>query len=171
MHLREEADQDGRHAVRPSDLSARERPQRAAPRCPRGADLTAKLVRIGDGDDFVAIGGHVALDSERGWMFADVLPPVFHIDGSSIEASTMRYFRDQLVKEVASKQPGTGLMSEQLTQLLFVQTMRSHLSTACAGLDQVLRDARLAPALRLKHQKPSRPWRVDELAGCGMAIA
>jgi hypothetical protein len=30
------------------------------------ADLTAKLVRIGDGDDFGAIGGHVALDSERG---------------------------------------------------------------------------------------------------------
>jgi hypothetical protein len=54
------------------------------------ADLTAKLVRAGDGDDFVAIGGHVALDSEHGWTLGDVLPPVLHMDGSSIEASTMR---------------------------------------------------------------------------------
>jgi hypothetical protein len=41
------------------------------------ADLTAKLVRDGDGDDFVAIGGQVALDSEHGWMLADVLPLCF----------------------------------------------------------------------------------------------
>jgi hypothetical protein len=60
------------------------------------ADLTAKLVRAGDGDDFVAIGGQVALDSEHGWMLADVLPPMLHIDGSSTEASTMRYFLEFL---------------------------------------------------------------------------
>jgi hypothetical protein len=60
------------------------------------ADLTAKLVRAGDGDDFVAIGGQVALDSEHGWMLADVLPPMLHIDGSSTEASTMRYFLESL---------------------------------------------------------------------------
>jgi len=131
------------------------------------ADLSAKLVRIGDGDDFIAIGGHVALEPERGWMLADVLPPVLHIDGSSPEASTIRYFLDQLVKEVASERPGAGLMSEQLAQLLFVQTMRSHLSTSrslAPGWIRVLSDERIAPALRLMHREPGRPWRVDQLA-------
>ena len=132
------------------------------------ADLTAKLVRIGDGEDFVAIGGHVALDFERGWMLTDVLPPLLHIDGSSTEAPTMRYFIDQLVKEVASERPGAGLMSEQLAQLLFVLIMRSHLSTSrplAPSWIRVLSDERIAPALRLMHQEPGRSWRVDELAG------
>jgi hypothetical protein len=76
------------------------------------ADLTAKLVRAGDGDDFVAIGGQVALDSEHGWMLADVLPPMLHIDGSSTEASTMRYFLEflqLLVGKIGWSDPGRVL--------------------------------------------------------------
>jgi hypothetical protein len=53
-------------------------------------------VRAGDGDGFVAVGGQVALDSEHGWMLADVLPPVLHIEGSSTKASTMRHFLEFL---------------------------------------------------------------------------
>jgi AraC-like DNA-binding protein len=131
------------------------------------ADPTVKLVRVGDSDDFVAIGGHVTLSPERGWMLADVLPPLLHIDGSSPEASTMRFFLDQFVTEVASDRPGTGLMSEQLAQLLFVQTMRSYLSTSGRlepGWIRALSDERIAPALRLMHREPDRPWRLDELA-------
>ena len=131
------------------------------------ADPTAKRVRLGKGDDFVAIGGHVALDSERGWMLADVLPPLLYIDGNSPEASATRFFLDQLVNEVASDQPGASLMSEQLAQLLFVQTMRSYLSTSgplAPGWIRVLSDERIAPALRLMHREPGRPWRLDELA-------
>lgn len=79
----------------------------------------------------------------------------------------MRYFLDQLVKEVASERPGAGLMAEQLAQLLFVQTMRSHLSIAQSlspGWIRALSDERIAPALRLMHREPGRQWRVDELA-------
>jgi hypothetical protein len=55
---------------------------------------------VGDGKDFFAIGGHVALDPDRGGVLADVLPPVIHANASSSEASTMRWLLDQLVKEV-----------------------------------------------------------------------
>jgi len=131
------------------------------------ADLAAKLVRMGDGDDFVAIGGHVVLDAESGWILADVLPPSLHIDGNAPEASTMRFFLDQLVEEGASNRPGAALMSAQLSQLLFVQAIRSHLSIfrpLALGWSRVLGDQRIAPALRLMHREPDRPWRLDDLA-------
>lgn len=131
------------------------------------ADLTAKLARTGDGDDFLAIGGHVVLDRERGWILADVLPPWIHVDGNAPEASTMRVFLDQMVEEAASDRPGSALMSAQLSQLLFVQTMRSYLSTfrpLAAGWARVLGDQRIAPALRLMHREPDRPWCLEDLA-------
>lgn len=131
------------------------------------ADPTATCVRLGDGDDFVAIGGHVTLDPERGWMLADVLPPLVHIDGGSPEASITRLFLDQLVREAASDQPGAGLISQHLAQLLFVHALRACLVFAeplAPGWIEALRDERIAPALRLMHREPGRPWRLEELA-------
>ena len=32
--------------------------------------------KVGDGNDFLAIGGHVALDPDRGDILAEVLPPL-----------------------------------------------------------------------------------------------
>jgi AraC-like DNA-binding protein len=131
------------------------------------SDPTAKLVRVGEGDDFFVIGGHVVLDSERGWMLESVLPPVVHIDSSLSEAPTLRFFLGQLVKEVGSDKAGAELMSEQLAQLVFVQVLRSYLSTSALllpGWLKVLRDERIAPALRLMHQEPGRTWRLKELA-------
>ena len=62
--------------------------------------------KVGDGNDFLAIGGHVALDPDRGGVLADVLPPLIHVDGSSPEASTIRWLLDQLVKEVDRESSG-----------------------------------------------------------------
>jgi hypothetical protein len=49
---------------------------------------TDNVGRVGDGNDFLAIGGHVALDADRGGLLADVLPPLIHIEANSSEAST-----------------------------------------------------------------------------------
>ena len=53
--------------------------------------------KVGDGNDFLAIGGHVALDPDRGGVLAEVLPPLLHVDCSSPEASTIRWLLDQLM--------------------------------------------------------------------------
>jgi len=123
--------------------------------------------RIGDGQDFLAIGGHVALDPDRGGLLADVLPPVIHVDANSSEASTIRWLLDQLVKEVTANRPGAVLASKQLAQLLFVQIIRFYLAAATnvtAGWLRALNDERVAPALRLMHAEPGRAWRLGELA-------
>ena len=58
-------------------------------------------------------------------------------------------------------------MSEQLAQLLFVQTMRAYFSTSgplAPGWIRAMCDDRLAPALRLMHREPGRRWGLGELA-------
>jgi AraC-like DNA-binding protein len=130
-------------------------------------NATDNVGKVGDGQDFLAIGGHVALDTDRGGLLADVLPPLIHVDANSSEASTIRWLLDQLVKEVTGNRPGALLASKQLAQLLFVQIIRFYLAGATnvtAGWLRALNDERIAPALRLMHAEPGRAWRLGELA-------
>jgi AraC-like DNA-binding protein len=128
---------------------------------------TDNVGRVGDGNDFLAIGGHVALDADLGGLLADVLPPLIHIEANSSEASTIRWLLDQLVKEVTANRPAAVLASKQLAQLLFVQIVRFYLGASksvTAGWLRALSDERIAPALRLMHGEPGRAWRLGELA-------
>jgi AraC-like DNA-binding protein len=122
---------------------------------------------LGDGGDFSHIGGHVLLDPVSGRLLADALPPWIHIKAASPQASIVRWLLDQLVRERTSSLPGAGLASEQLAQLLFIQILRAHLDTSdelAAGWLRALGDPRLAPALRLIHGDPARPWHLEDLA-------
>ena len=128
---------------------------------------TDKIGHIGNGDDFFAVGAHIALDPEGGRLLSEVLPPLIHLGSSSPEASAMRWLLEQLVKEVADDRLGALLASKQLAQLLCVQIIRSCLEASgpeTAGWLRALNDERIAPALRLLHREPERAWRVEELA-------
>jgi len=128
---------------------------------------TDKIGNIGNGDDFFAIGAHIALDPERGRLLSEVLPPLIHLGNSSPEASAMRWLLEQLVKEVADDRLGSLLASKQLAQLLCVQIIRSCLEASgpeTSGWLGALKGERIAPALRLLHREPERAWRVEELA-------
>jgi AraC-like DNA-binding protein len=125
------------------------------------------IVKVGDGDDFFAIGGHVALDPDRGGLLADALPPVIHVEGRSTEAATIRWLLAELVSEVTANRPGALLASKQIAALLFVQIIRFYLAVSAplaAGWLQALRDERIAKALRQMHGDPSRGWQLGELA-------
>ncbi len=131
------------------------------------------MAALGDGSDFAHIGGHVLLDPASGRLLADVLPPWIHVPAASPQAAAFRWLLDQLVEERATEQPGTQLASAQLAQLLFIQILRAHLKTSAlmpAGWLRALGDPRIAPALRLMHGDPGRPWHLDELArACAMS--
>ncbi|NTF46560.1 AraC family transcriptional regulator [Rhizobium rhizogenes] len=122
---------------------------------------------LGDGSDFTFIGGHVVLDPASGQLLAGVLPPWIHIQAASPQATALRWLLDQLAEERATDQPGGQLASAQLTQLLFIQTLRAHLKTASgipASWLRALGDPRIAPALHMMHGDPARAWHLDELA-------
>lgn len=126
-----------------------------------------RIFKLGDGDDFTQIGGHVRLDPMSGKLLADVLPPWIHIRAASPQATILRWILEQLLHERASDLPGARLASAQLAQLMFIQILRVHLEISgpvAAGWLRALADRRLAPALRLMHGDPSRSWQLEELA-------
>lgn len=131
------------------------------------ADAPGDVARVGSGEDFVALGGHMELDVSRGDLLAGALPPVVHVDGGSPEAGAMRWLLEQLLREGAATRPGAALATRQLAQLLFVQVIRAYLAAAgplTVGWMNALVDDRIAPALRMMHREPGRGWRLEELA-------
>lgn len=128
---------------------------------------------LGGGEDFAHLGGHVLLDKVSGRLLEGVLPPWIHIRAASPRAEVFRWVLHHLVEERAQPLPGGSLVSEQLSQLLFIQILRAHLETSGpmpAGWLRALADPRVAPALRLMHGDPARNWHLEELAqACAMS--
>jgi AraC-like DNA-binding protein len=131
------------------------------------------MATLGDGEDFAHIGGHVLLDPTRGDLLADILPTWIHTRAASRHAATFRWLLDKLIDERDLGEPGAQLASAQLTQLLFIEILRSHLDRSSlmpAGWFRALADPRIAPALRLMHGEPGRSWHLEELAeACAMS--
>jgi AraC-like DNA-binding protein len=125
------------------------------------------LATLGDGNEFAHVGGHVLLDPIRGGLLADILPPWIHTRAASPQAAIFRWLLDRLIDERDEGQPGAQLASAQLTQLLFIEILRSHLNASSlmpAGWLRALAEPRIAPALRLMHGDPARDWHLEELA-------
>lgn len=125
------------------------------------------MARHGTGDDFLYIGGHIALGPTGTALLLDVLPPVIHVRATLAEAGVLRWLLDQLVREMAAGKPGALLASAQLSQLIFVQVLRAHIMTSeplTVGWLRAFGDEKIAPALRQMHADPARDWQLGELA-------
>ncbi len=128
---------------------------------------SSPIVRLGEGEDVLLVGGHIRLDPAYAPMLAEALPPLVHVSGVTAEARLMRWILDRMVEESRGSQPGSALATTQLAYLLFVHTLRAHLAVSGplkAGWLRVAVDPRLAPALRLMHGAPGTPWRLEQLA-------
>ncbi len=125
------------------------------------------MARHGVGEDFLYIGGHIALGPTGTALLLDVLPPVIHVRATLAEAGVLRWLLDQLVREMAAGKPGALLASAQLSQLIFVQVLRAHIMTSeplTVGWLRAFGDEKIAPALRLMHSDPAHDWQLGELA-------
>jgi AraC-like DNA-binding protein len=71
------------------------------------------------------------------------------------------------LEETAPSNRSTSVLSTRLPELVLIEVLRAHLSTAPSaqrGWLSALRDPVLAPALRLLHRAPEHRWTVAELA-------
>lgn len=130
-------------------------------------DALGKTATLGDGHDFIHIGGHVHVDPENANLLTDVLPALVHVRAASPRTSVLVWLLDQMVRERGVSLPGSSLASEQLAQLMFIQILRVHLEaskTLLPGWLRAANDKRLAPAIRVMHGDPGRAWQLEELA-------
>ncbi|SES46526.1 AraC family transcriptional regulator [Rhizobium sp. NFR03] len=123
-------------------------------------------VSVGDGRDFVLLGGSVNLDTVDGSLLTDALPPVVVIDRE--EAGPIGWLLEQLDLEWNSTAPGARIACNDLLRLVFIHVLRAYMARQTSqhpGWLAGLADVRLAPALRAIHADPSRRWTVEALAG------
>lgn len=131
---------------------------------PPGGSTFAKL---GDGESFLILGGHVRVDAVGGAVLGEALPPLIHVRAGSRNASVVQWILEQLAGERSTPRPGASIASAQLAQLMFLHLLRAQLEAAGplkTGWLRAAGDKRLAPALRLMHAEPARSWHLAELA-------
>lgn len=96
------------------------------------------------------------------------LPKLIHIPGA--QGRMAQGFADivrLIACESALQQPGTAVVLNRLTELLFIQMIRRWLdqqAEASMGWGAALRDQPISAALGLLHHSPAHKWTVNELA-------
>jgi AraC-like DNA-binding protein len=95
----------------------------------------------------------------------ELLPPVLLLkpteDGGWLEAILRR-----MVSESAQVLPGQGVALSRLTEVLFVEVLRSWIKSLGPGEGGwlgAMADPHIGPALQLIHERPDRPWTLDDL--------
>lgn len=95
----------------------------------------------------------------------ELLPPVLLLkpaaDGGWLEAILQR-----MVSESALERPGQGVALSRLTEVLFVEVLRSWMKSLGPGEGGwlgAMADPHIGPALQLIHERPDRPWTLGDL--------
>ncbi|RAS59124.1 AraC family transcriptional regulator [Vibrio diazotrophicus] len=123
--------------------------------------------RLGEGCDFIMLGGMVQIDVERQALLLNCLPPLIHVLGISDEAKPIAWLLKQLAIEMKSLRPGRLSVISGLAQLLFTQTIRAYLEHAPdrdKGWLKGFGDQKLIVVLSCIHSEPSKNWGLEELA-------
>jgi AraC-like DNA-binding protein len=128
-----------------------------------------KAVKFGGGGEITKfVCGYMACDPRLCEVFLSGLPRILQVpvaagpSGKWIENS-IRFSVDASTGSNA----GSSLVVEKLSEVLFVETLRSYISTLPeeqTGWLAGLKDPNLAKALALMHREPAKEWTVEGLA-------
>jgi len=142
-------------------------------------DLSNELVRIiaqgltlsrlgGGGAVTRFICGFMACDPQLSQVFLSGLPPVFKV-GIRNDASG-RWLENSIrfsVNEAGTSRAGGEAVLAKLSEVLFVETLRTYIANLPADQTGWLagsRDAGVGKTLALMHRRPAHPWTIASLA-------
>ncbi|MFM0239167.1 AraC family transcriptional regulator [Paraburkholderia phytofirmans] len=119
---------------------------------------------IGDPDgpiDLRMMVGHCSFGSPDASLLVSLLPQIVHVRGVDRLATLVELVRD----ESRAQRPAREVVLSRLLEVLLIEALRSTAeTTASPGLVRGLSDARLAAAIRVMHEHPTRAWTVADLA-------
>lgn len=128
-----------------------------------------KLWRAGGGGEVTKfVCGYMACDPRLGQVFLSGLPPVFKL--SIRNKPSGRWLENSIrfsVDQADPSQPGTEAVLAKLSEVLFVETLRSYIAELPpnqTGWLASARDAEIGRALALMHRNPAHPWTIASLA-------
>ena len=114
----------------------------------------------------VAVCGFLGCDLKPFNPLVAALPRVLHLPAGRSGEWVVRVI-EQAVVESCSPRPGGDAVLERLAEMMFVDAARRYLDALpedATGWLAGLRDRFVGKALSLMHERPERPWTVDELA-------
>jgi AraC-like DNA-binding protein len=133
---------------------------------PGASDGRYTFVRHGgEGPTSVIVCGSFGFDHAGGHPVLALLPDVLHQ-----KASAASGWREPLLRSLSAEadaaKPGSLTILSRLTDILFVQVLRTWLEEQADQPSwlRALNDPRLAPVLAALHEDPAQDWSVDKLA-------
>jgi AraC-like DNA-binding protein len=105
--------------------------------------------------------GHCSFGSSDASLLVSLLPQIVHVRGVERLATLVQFVRD----ESREQRPAREVVLSRLLEVLLIEALRSTAETTVSpGLVRGLSDSRLAAAIRVMHEHPTRAWTVAELA-------
>ena len=95
----------------------------------------------------------------------ELLPPVLLLK-PTVDRGWLEAILRRMMSECALERPGQGVALSRLTEVLFVEVLRSwiaSLSPGQGGWLGAISDPHIGPALKLIYEKPERPWTLSDL--------
>lgn len=122
-----------------------------------------------DGDDktFKIVCGYVEFDNSLLHPFLSHLPEFIHINA---DLKARFYWLDCIIQQVALeseiKRPGSDLLVDKFTEILFIQAIRTYIESKSEEENYLsaLMDTQLSKALALIHAQPEKDWSINQLA-------
>lgn len=139
----------------------------------RSGDEVMKAIQEGksffDGPEPSAslICGHFEWDRGFAHPLIQSLPEILHLQRhESSLLSSLGILSDIVIQETGSDLPGAELVSQRLSEVLFIQVLRAymHKQTPTEGFISALRDKHIHHSLQLIHKQPSTKWTLALLA-------
>ena len=128
-----------------------------------------KPVQYGGGGEVTKfVCGYMACDPRLGEVFLSGLPRILKVPVAS--GPSGKWIENSIrfsVEAYAGSDAGSSLVVGKLSEVLFVETLRSYISSLSSeqtGWLAGLRDPNLAKSLALLHRDPAKQWTVDGLA-------
>ncbi|TWA79537.1 AraC-like DNA-binding protein [Azospirillum brasilense] len=137
----------------------------------RGSDGVAQMDSgsgAPGGDEVRFLGGSVWFDRLDGGLLFDLLPHLLMIRGGAPGAAPVGWLLEQLDQEWRGGTAGSQLACNDLLRLMFIHTLRTHLSEQPprgANWLAASLDPSIGRVLGAIHAEPCRNWTLAELAG------
>lgn len=113
------------------------------------------------------ICGYFEFQNKAAWPLLDSLPNLILLDLSERSTgSQLRILIELLISELHSANPGFHSVINQIAYLMFVQVIRSQISSGklMSGLLAALFDEKISKALAKIHGEPQKHWTLESLA-------
>jgi len=125
------------------------------------------VVRHGGGAEPLSTmicGNFTVARPSRGGVL-ELLPPVLLLKPAE-DAGWLEAILQRMVSESALARPGQGVALSRLTEVLFVEVLRSWIKSLAPGQGGwlgAMADPHIGPALQLIHERPDQPWTLGDL--------